>query len=239
MRARRAAIKVSPMTKRDKDRADKSAAPEFDVAVGVKLSLDVLGVDEKLSSALVGYVRGKYVVTQLPSLVESNKELLFQYLYAGNPVTVRYLDAGSVFGFRSEIIKYLFSPFPLLFLSFPLRVESFNLRRHKRIPCLLPVSARIGEATYSGLMTDVSLSGCGVGLTIMRKYQPTIGVDDEVLLTCPLFGDNGDASLRCQIKRAASDVGKLELGLKFTELPDVSRQGILSYLQSAAVILEN
>lgn len=227
------------MTRRDKEQTDKPATADFDMSVGIKLSMEVRGIDEKLVSPLVGFSRGKYVVTQLPSLAESNKEVLFQHLYAGNPVTVRYLEAGAVFGFRSEIIKYLFSPFPLLFLTFPVRVESFNLRRHKRISCLLPVSARIGEADYSGLMTDLSLSGCRVGLTIMRKYQPTIGVDDEVLLTCPLFGQNGDSTLRCQIKRAASDVGKLDLGLKFTDVPDTSRQGILSYIQSAAVILEN
>ncbi|MEF3697635.1 flagellar brake protein [Desulfolutivibrio sp.] len=211
----------------------------LDIPVGAKLSLEVLGIDEKLSSALVGYAKGKYLVVQLPSLTEGGRDMLFQYLYSGNPVTVRYLKSGAVFGFRCEIIKYLFSPFPLLFLTFPLRVESFNLRRHRRIPCLLPVSAMIKEATYTGLMTDLSLSGCGVGLTIMRKYQPTIGVDDRVLLSCLVFGDHGQNNLHCLIKRAASDVGKLELGLKFTELPEASRQGILSYIQSAAAILEN
>jgi len=226
------------MTKRDNERADKTSPAEFEVAVGVKMSLDIRGIDEKLTSVLVGYCRGKYVVSQLPSLAESNKEVLFQHLYAGNPITVRYLDAGAVFGFRCEIIKYLFSPFPLLFLTFPLRVESFNLRRHKRISCLLPVSVCVGETSYSGLMTDLSLSGCGVGLSIMRKYQPAIGVDDEVRLSCPLFGENGDSTLNCQIKRAAADAGKLELGLKFTVLPENSRQSILSYIQSAAVILD-
>ncbi|KUG29429.1 hypothetical protein ASZ90_000676 [hydrocarbon metagenome] len=223
------------MTKSEKTNAQSQ---ELDIPVGAKLSLEILGIDEKLSSALIGYVRGKYLVVQLPTLVESGRDLLFQYLYSGNPVTVRYLKSGAVFGFRCEIVKYLFSPFPLLFLTFPLRVESYNLRRHKRIPCLLPVSAMIKEATYSGLMTDLSLSGCGVGLTIMRKYQPSIGVDDTVLLTCPVFGDQGQDNLRCLIRRAASDVGKLELGLKFAELPEASRQGILSYIQSASAILE-
>lgn len=223
------------MTKSEKQNGQSQ---ELDIPVGAKLSLEILGIDEKLSSALIGFVRGKYLVVQLPSLVESGRDLLFQYLYSGNPVTVRYLKSGAVFGFRCEIVKYLFSPFPLLFLTFPLRVESYNLRRHKRIPCLLPVSAMIKEATYSGLMTDLSLSGCGVGLTIMRKYQPSIGVEDTVLLTCPVFGDPGQNNLRCQIRRAASDVGKLELGLKFAELPETSRQGILSYIQSASALLE-
>jgi c-di-GMP-binding flagellar brake protein YcgR len=224
------------MTKSEKTNGQSSG---LDIPVGAKLSLEVLGIDEKLSSALVGYTKGKYLVVQLPSLTEGSRDMLFQYLYSGNPVTVRYLKSGAVFGFRCEIIKYLCSPFSLLFMTYPLRVESFNLRRHKRIPCLLPVSAMIKEATYSGLMTDLSLSGCGVGLTIMRKYQPAIGVDDRVLLRCSVFGDKEQNNLHCLIKRAASDVGKLELGLKFTELPEASRQGIVSYIQSAAAILEN
>ncbi len=210
----------------------------IDIPVGARLSLEVLGIEEKLVSALIGYAKGKYVVAQLPSLAESNKELLFQYLYAGNAVTVRYLKSGSVFGFRCEVVKYLFSPFPLLFLTFPKLVESFNLRRHKRISCLLPICASIHGATYNGLMTDLSLSGCGLGLTIMRKYQPTVGVDDEVLLSCPLFGGQDADPLPCRIKRAAATVGKIELGLKFTELPESARQGIVSYIQSAAAILD-
>ncbi len=210
----------------------------LDIPVGAKLALDISGVDVKLASALVGYSKGKYVVTQLPSLVESSKDMLFQYLYSGNTVIVRYLHSGAVFGFRCVIIKYLFSPFPLFFLTFPEKVESYNLRRHKRIPCLLPVSAHIDATSISGLMTDLSLSGCGVTLTLMRKYQPAVAIDDEVQVACSLFGEDGQDSLNCQIKRVASDSGRIELGLKFTALPETTRKEIISYLQSASAILE-
>ncbi len=222
------------MTKKD----SANGALSLEIPVGAKLALDINGIDVKLTSSLIGYCKAKYVVIQLPSLVESNKDLLFQYLYSGNDVTVRYLHSGAIFGFRCTIIKHLFSPFPLFFLTFPEKVESYNLRRHKRIPCLLPVTTRIGETSINGLMTDLSLSGCGVTLTLMRKYQPVVAVDDEVQVVCSLFGEDGRDCLRCQIKRSAADSGKIELGLKFVDLPETTRKAILSYIQSAAAILE-
>ncbi len=221
------------MTRRPLANGDPLA---LDITVGAKLALDINGLDAKLTSALVGYSKAKYVVTHVPSLMEGNKDLLFQHLYSGNDVTVRYLHSGVIFGFRCAVIKYLFSPFPLLFLTFPEKVESYNLRRHKRIPCLLPAVVRVGETSVKGLVTDLSLSGCEVVLSLARECHPCFAIDDEVHVACPLFGDDAQDSLTCRIKRAASDTGKIEFGLKFSFLSDAARQTILGYIQSAAIL---
>ena len=114
----------------------------FNLEPGSRIQMEVKGLDLKLHSFYVGMVKGRYLMVQLPVVADKNKEGLFPHLYQDNLVAIRYLQRGEVRGFQSKVIRYVLSPFPLLFLSYPAKIVTYALRKHKRVPCLVQASAK-------------------------------------------------------------------------------------------------
>jgi len=204
----------------------------LDIAAGLKLAMQIPGIDVKLTSSLIGFLKNRYVIIQIPAAPEVSREIVYQNLYQDNAATVRYLHLGKVMGFSSKIIKYQTSPFPLLFLTYPDRVETYNLRKHERISCLFPVEAVLKGARYPGMITDLSAEGCGALLQMQRKDSP-FKIDDLIELDCAMFATGEQATLPSVVKRLSTSDGRVELGLKFRDLPAASRLKIISYVNSA------
>ncbi len=206
-------------------------AAGFHCPPGTKMLLEVAGYDEKLPTVCVGHVRGRFVIVQMPGHAESGRDALFQMLAPDNATIVRYLHEGTVVGFPARIIKWIQLPFPLLFLTYPARLESHDLRKHRRISCCLPGRARIRDAAAAGMILDLSLSGCQ--FSVLRDEQvPAVDIDDRVGLSCALFGD-----LACSVKRVALSGNRLEIGLKFQDMPETTRASLDAYLQTALSVL--
>ncbi len=127
---------------------------------GTKMLLEVGGFEDKLQSHCVGHVRGRFVIVQMPVLTETRREAFYQLLYPDAGVIARYLHEGTVIGFSVRIIRWIQVPFPLVFLTYPARLESYDLRRHRRVACCIPVEARLEGHALSGMLLDLSLSGC-------------------------------------------------------------------------------
>ncbi len=204
----------------------------LDIAVGLKLAMQVPGIDIKLMSSLIGFLKNRYVIIQLPGAQEVSRETVYQNLYQDNAATVRYLHLGKVMGFSSKIIKYQTSPFPLLFLTYPDRIETYNLRKHERISCLFPVEAIANQTRYPGMITDLSAEGCGALLQLGKKDCP-FRIDDLVELDCSMFSTGEQETLPSVVKRLSTNEGRVELGLKFRDLHPASRQKVISYVNSA------
>lgn len=213
--------------------------PIIEAAIGARLSVDVAGLDERLTTALVGFVRSRYVAAQMPMVLETARENVYQHLYTGNALTVRYLHQGTVYGFSSEIIKYILSPFPLLFLTYPGRVETHELRKHRRLACLIPATLHLAKVELSTIITDLSLSGCGARLSVMPKYRPAVDIDDELVLDCPIFGQGGLSRLSCTVKRIMNTDRIMELGLKFQGIPPETKKSLMTYISNAASLIQD
>jgi len=211
-------------------------AATFHCPPGTKMILELTGLEEKLATACVGHVRGRFVVVQMPGLAETGRDALYQTLYPDNEVIVRYLHEGTVVGFSARVIKWIQVPFPLVFLTYPTRLESHDLRKHRRVTCCLPGLARIGEASLPGMILDLSLSGCQ--LSVMRDAKaPGLDIDDVVTLSCGLFSHEAKDHLACSVKRVALSGNRLEIGLKFREVPPPIRDALDLYLQTALSVL--
>lgn len=193
----------------------------FNADVGAKMSMELDGLDYKLASSVVGFVKGKFLVTSIPLASGVNRQQLLQHLYNGNGVTVRYLRDGSVMGFKSVILQVLFSPFPLLFLEYPLRVESVNLRKFPRINCFFPAMAHIKEERRASFISNVSQAGCCLFIDRTVATSGLLDIDDHFGVECPTLFEV-ETAVRCKVQRLGKQRDNVELGAKFMDMtPDI------------------
>lgn len=212
-------------------------AAGFHCPPGTKMLLEVPGYEDKLATACVGHVRGRFVAVQMPGHADSGRDALYQMLAPDNDAIVRYLHEGTVTGFSARVIKWIQVPFPLVFLTYPARLESHDLRRHPRVSCCLPGAAGIGGVAVSGMILDLSLSGCQ--FSVLRGEDENVravDIDDRLGLSCALFGTTSP-ELACSVKRVALSGRRLEIGLKFLDMPAPIRDALALYLQTALSVL--
>ncbi|MBG0778152.1 MAG: flagellar brake protein [Desulfovibrionaceae bacterium] len=229
---------------------------------GLRFMIELTGVPRKMACSLVGLVRGRYVLTTLPASARVSKDEIFNYLYPDNSMTVRFLYEGTVMGFDTRVIRYIASPFPLVFLEYPDQFSSFNLRKNRRITCLFHATALLGPLRHDCVVTDMSEGGCMVYLdprltrdAACRCEPPADGtnggangdeadggehnggicvdVDDPITLECSFFGAVGESAIPCTAKRVEARYGKLGIGLKFNSMSDSVTDAIEEYVTQA------
>ncbi|MEL7638362.1 MAG: flagellar brake protein [Solidesulfovibrio sp.] len=208
----------------------------LDCPPGTRMLLEVAGLEDKLTTHCVGHARGRFVIAQMPHLPETGREALYQLLYPDAAVIARYLREGTVVGFSARVIKWIQVPFPLIFLTYPGRLESHDLRRHRRVHCCLPGRATFGGSALAGMLLDLSLSGCQFS-AVLDEAPPPVRIDDTARLSCELFGADEAAGLDCLVMRVASSGRRLEVGLKFRDLPPAARDALDAYLHAALSVL--
>ena len=99
--------------------------------IGTILRLQIEGTRRRLSCELIGVEDGKYLIVKMPSLhiMESVSNLLVN----GNEITAKYMHKGTMFGFQSTIIDLIQKPFKLVFIKYPEKTDSYDVRGNKRV----------------------------------------------------------------------------------------------------------
>jgi len=142
----------------------------------------------------------------------------------GTHCLVRYLVAGKLVAYESEVCMAQMSPLPLLYLAFPRRIEEIHLRKDVRVPSNEPLllmqdihrNATLalpnGSAPIGGLLQDISLSGCRI---ILQRPRTDVVLGATVHLEFELIGIGHVAHLAGAIKNIAEGDGALSLGIEF------------------------
>jgi len=102
----------------------------------------------------------------------------------GAALTLRLETEGELFGFSCEVFAATHKPYPLVVLAYPASVERIQLRRSKRVRCLIPVLIKNDFFTSQALIVDLSRGGCRLVLDMFQKQQviPLISGDAISLL---------------------------------------------------------
>lgn len=217
---------------------DKARHAPFLCPPGTKMLLEVSGLPGKLATVCVGHAKGRFVVTHMPVVPDGGREALHQMLYPDNGIIARFLLEGTVMGFSASIIRTVQIPFPLLFVTYPSRLESLDLRRHRRVPCCIPAAIQLDDTPAQGMIVDLSLTGCQFSAIVQAEHAPQLRIDDQVELRCELFGAAENARLPAVVKRVGVSEKRLEIGLKFQEIAQTTKDAIAGYLQNALLILD-
>ena len=140
----------------------------LEVGLSLQLSLPDEGTGAQYGASLLGWKQRSWIVCEWP-------------FHFGQPIPcatgtgclLRYIYAGKMIGYRTEVLHAQLQPFPFLLLAFPSALEEVPLRKHGRVSALEPivllqmeqgvVSHKSGNSTrIGGLLTDLSASGCAV-----------------------------------------------------------------------------
>jgi hypothetical protein len=86
------------------------------------------------------------------------------------------------------------------------------------------------------MVLDLSHSGCLFSASV-PDTPPAVAIDDAVLLRCDIFGLGEGSGLDGVVKRVALSGRRLELGLKFRQMPPPTQEAINTYLDQALSVL--
>lgn len=181
---------------------------------GMRVAVELAGLNDKAPSIVIGGEPAKYIIIKEPMVHPTDKALWSEYLYSGNEATVRYIHDGSASGFKTSIVKLINSPEKLLFLKYPKRIETYNLRRHKRISCFMEAEIEMGGQKTIAVIEDLSSSGCCVSY-IAEKTESDPEIGDDLKVFCPYFTENNGKFIPCKVQRTTKDSKKITLGVTY------------------------
>ncbi len=190
------------------------------LAVGVSLQLGVPAGTEivQSGSTLLGWKDGAWLICEWPFQLGQAVECP-----PGSPCTVRYMYAGKLIGFRSELRMRVAQPLPLWFLTFPTTVEQVMVRKHVRVPSHEPLVLLRTEGNQlagrdvlgpvaGGILLDLSVSGCCAALT---ANHADVIPGTSVRLEFDLPGIGHVSNLAGVVKNLTLYQNRLHVGIEF------------------------
>jgi len=132
---------------------------ELRLQVGDTLHLEIVSdlTEQRHPVKVIGYAPGLSIVVTTPRI-----EKKVRLVQIGQTVNIRLMGARRIIGFRSSVIRTLFTPYPHLHLSYPKELSSIELRRTQRVT--VNIVAAIKNEKFSGepipaIFIDLSAGG--------------------------------------------------------------------------------
>jgi c-di-GMP-binding flagellar brake protein YcgR len=170
--------------------------------------LAVETLKSKWTTTIVGSRQGRYLILEVPRV--NSLPVLFE---DNSPWSVNFIRQGRIYNFVSRVLSTIARPVPLVFLSYPDKVEVANLRTEKRYPVNIPFTVAGAAETASafqakGLLLDLSWGG---GLAASSVELP------DGPLSVSLWLDDSSAvnGLVAEKRGSRSQQGTFYTGLSF------------------------
>ncbi len=199
---------------------------QLGITLGIALRVQLRGSKDTWNASLVGMVEGRYLIAEVPPIPG-----LWVKLHQMNNIIVRYLHDGKAYGFYSTLIAALNEPFRLAFLSYPEKIETVNLRKFQRVPCLIPGAVSMSGVSRRGVFTDVSEGGCSF-LLDQSGSAPDLGVNigDEIVFSVRLIGSSDERSVKAIVRNIRTAEKGTSIGTQFHEPGDDLLDSIRTYM---------
>lgn len=194
--------------------------PASFLEVGLSLQLSVAGEESgtQYGSTLLGWKPRSWIICEWPFHFGQPISCA-----AGTTCVLRYIYAGRIIGYRSEVLHAQLQPFPFLLLAFPAHVEAVPLRKQGRVLAqepvvLLQVAEGFAEKQLAhqprigGLLTDLSASGCAIRLQRpMQDFFPGMLLRAEF----EIVGTGHVNNLTAVVRNVSMQADGTHLGLEF------------------------
>ncbi len=201
--------------------------------IGTILRLQIEGTRRRLSCELIGVDDGKYLIVKIPSL--HTMENVSNLLVNGNEITAKYMHKGTMFGFQSTIIDLIHNPFKLVFIKYPDKIDSYDVRGNKRVECFLPANVKITEHILEGSITDISRAGCLFTLDT-REHEGCINLlqlNNKMRIGFYLPGIAEELSADADQKSIKIDTDDSSIGIEFVEMDSSVKAKLNDFLSKA------
>jgi hypothetical protein len=128
-------------------------------------------------------------------------------------------EHGECFAFRSTIKHITQYPESFLILNYPTKIESRQLRLQPRITTHLPASIMLdadgenkAEIRLNGIITDISVKGCGF---IFKADDFKVTVNKCDIYVCILHPTTGELKIPARACNSRNEQGKVSVGIRF------------------------
>jgi len=193
-------------------------------------------IQVRFKLTLIGYDTGKYLILKYPA--QAGRNDYSDILVEGNGAIVRYIiedERGECVAFSTNILAISFRPERLIYLAYPKKIESRQLRETSRLPTHIPakVSLHKGEldadnkSLLQGLIIDISPSGCRFAIHVSSGFVALRKRQVFVHILSPL--DNKPVIISSYIRNNQMRGERLSVGIEF----DISEQEKLTKLLEA------
>jgi len=217
------------------------AGKSFVLPVGSSLQVALDGVTVPLNSLSIGFLSDRFIEISHPH--KESLGSIANKLFKGNQLTVRYLDGGNIFAFRSTIIGAISDPFKLVFIEYPGKLVRHGLRKDRRVECHLPAELLNGskldenaasDTAYSGIISDLSISGCSFDMKVIPGIyvRPYVRMNGVIALRTQLPGVENKLELFGTIKRLTRDSQRINCGILFQDVDVMAVNRITEYIQT-------
>jgi c-di-GMP-binding flagellar brake protein YcgR len=203
------------------------------IGLGTTLQLQV-GQQEresKVTGVLIGMVPDEYLLIRVPAIPG-----ILDKLSEGNPMVVRYVYAGNIYGFTSTVLAYTHKPTLVVFISYPTSVESMSLRKAKRLQCFFPVKMKIGVEEHRAVIVDISLGGCRIYIEPGAGESLVQGKGRTVSLAFYLTGLAEEQAIGGRIQNLKTEGMLAEIGIAFDPQNEAVLNNVKRYIDSFAAL---
>jgi c-di-GMP-binding flagellar brake protein YcgR len=177
-----------------------------------------------LSSKLIGMKVGAYLIVDVSGAESDTAALSTEEM-----IQVRYVNQDDIFRFSSRILMTLGQPDHLIFLHYPDKVESCNVRSHKRVDCFMQIHVKSEGRRDPAVITNISAKGCLCSMDRFPSWENISGRKVELLFP---YGDSELLTLPGEVKSTQIQGTQIKLGVQFIEMEGYSRS-VLSTLVPA------
>jgi hypothetical protein len=207
--------------------------------IGTILNIQIEGSQSRLTGELIGVREGKYLIIKIPPLKSMSH--ITNLLYKGNPITIRYMHAGTIFGLRSRINNVIHNPERLVFIEYPEKIENHDLRAHKRIDCFLPANVRVADTIIDGAIKDISISGCRFSAKNSKvEYSVVLQVGNEIDVRFQLPGVEKKLNVKGTQQLTVKGIQKhntkahdtVNIGIKFKNMNIEAQERLYAFLSA-------
>ncbi len=201
--------------------------------IGTILRLQIEGTRRRLSCELIGVDDGECLIVKMPPL--HTMENIPKLLVNGNEITVKYMYKGTMFGFQSTIIDLIHKPFKLVFIKYPDKIDSFDVRGNKRVECFLPANVKIAEHIIEGSITDISRAGCLFTIDT-HEHEGLINLlelNSGIRIGFYLPGIAEELSADADQKSIKIDTDGSSIGIEFVEMDSSVKAKLIDFLSKA------
>ncbi len=210
--------------------------PKLDMELNMRVYVRInpLGKRVKpLQGEFLGLLHFEFLMLKLPSVPGVLSSLIPQAM-----VEVRFLQAGAVHTFTTEVISHSVKPALVLFTTYPDRLSVLETRRHVRTACALPlfINSKLGGVV--GVVSDLSMGGCRISIELTgQSFMRTLAAKDRVILQTVFSADGAPVTCAAVVRNVESTGSRLVVGIAFDPGQAEFAAALSRYLELVQVLV--
>ena len=198
---------------------------DLPLTLGMKITTSILG--QKYDVFVRGWFIGRYIITESP-LVNGEPPRLAP----NTGCEVHFIKEGDYFTFKTSVMCVYPQIVTLMIIEFPRTVETYSLRKNKRMRVNYPVEFTYSEAkkafTEYGILRDLSLTGA------LITHKKVLLKDTKLILKANLSSgllSSQEALVQNVRHNPKSETETYVTGIKFLVVNETNKSILQKYME--------